>query len=101
MARGGSNAPYGRERTIACGQRRLRQSRDGMGLEEDFAMRHFAIVTVLVVGGFARAAAFAQVGACCSGDGSCSDTNLAGCDLGPGEFLGEGTTCATTVCLGA
>lgn len=64
-------------------------------------MRHFAIVTVLVVGGLARAAAFAQVGACCSGDGSCSDTNLAGCDLGPGEFLGEGTTCATTVCLGA
>lgn len=44
--------------------------------------------------------AFAD-GACCLGDASCIDTNLAGCDQGSGDFQGEGTTCDTTVCLGA
>ena len=43
----------------------------------------------------------AQDRACCLGDGTCLDLNQAGCDLGAGEFLGEGSTCATTECLGA
>jgi hypothetical protein len=50
---------------------------------------------------FTGQSALAQNGACCSVDGSCTDTNQGGCDLGTGEFLGEGTTCATTVCMGA
>lgn len=45
--------------------------------------------------------ALAQDRACCLGDGACLDTNQAGCDAGLGEFLGEGSTCATTECLGA
>ena len=41
-------------------------------------------------------------GPCCLGDGSCIDTNLAGCDRNSGEFLGERSMCtATTICMGA
>ena len=40
-------------------------------------------------------------GACCLGDGTCLDTNQAGCDGSSGEFLGEGTTCIRNICVGA
>ncbi len=44
---------------------------------------------------------FAQIGACCLGNGSCANTEQSGCDLFPGDFLGGGSTCASTVCQGA
>lgn len=62
------------------------------------------VLLLLTVGFWAFTAgnsAFALDGACCLSDGSCSDTNLAGCVIGSGDYLGEGTTCATSNCMGA
>ncbi len=43
----------------------------------------------------------AQVGACCRGDATCISTDSAGCTTVGGQFIGAGTSCATTVCTGA
>ncbi len=40
-------------------------------------------------------------GACCFGDGACTDGTAADCAIAAGTYLGDGTTCATTDCLGA
>jgi len=49
----------------------------------------------------AASQAQAQSGACCLGNATCVDTNSGGCTTLSGEFMGEGTSCVSTVCTGA
>jgi hypothetical protein len=38
-------------------------------------------------------------GACCFPDGSCAELTAANCDAGGGDYQGDGTACAGTVCV--
>ncbi|UCG16069.1 MAG: matrixin family metalloprotease [Phycisphaerales bacterium] len=40
-------------------------------------------------------------GACCYGDGTCSDDTQAACTAAGGSYLGDGTDCAASACVGA
>ena len=55
----------------------------------------------LIVLAATQASALAQSGACCLGNATCISTNAAGCAAVTGDFIGAGSDCLTTQCLGA
>ncbi|RMD83290.1 MAG: hypothetical protein D6815_06990 [Candidatus Dadabacteria bacterium] len=63
---------------------------------------HWKTLAVIGLGVLSAASSVrAQTGACCLGDGTCLNTDKAGCATLAGEFLSEGTSCAGAVCTGA
>jgi hypothetical protein len=64
-------------------------------------LRPTALIVVLWFISISATHVSAQIAACCLGNGSCVDTNQAGCDTLSGELLPGGSDCGSANCNGA